>query len=379
MSKGPGDFKKSWNGFAAQTPQNTPSSDVHLSKAALEKARQTLQSQLEDKSAHDEVSGLLRNNPAMLSMIEGRLSSLVGKSSGYIESLAPAVQNRITALKGLQKDCDAIQYEFRQKMLDLETKYEKKYQPIFSRRAEIIKGVSEPVDDELDHEEEIFQNNLPDPKGIPEFWLTCLHNVFLVGEMITPQDENVLRSLSDIRFTNLSGDVHGYKLEFEFDPNDYFTNKILTKTYYYKDDLSPSGEFLYDHAEGDKINWIKPEKNLTVRVETKKQRNRKTNQTRLVRTTVPNDSFFNFFSPPQLDDDESDDGLDDKTELLELDYQLGEVFKDQIIPLAIDCFLEEGDLSDFNQMDEEDSEDAYTDEEDLSSDDEEILSSEISD
>ena len=66
-----------------------------------------------------------------------------------------------------------------------------------------------------------------------------------------------------------------------------------------------------------------------------------TNKTRVVKRTVPAETFFNFFSPPvfpgedeELDEEEAE-GLDAK---LEADYEMGEEFKDKIIPHAVDYF-----------------------------------------
>ncbi|WBW71329.1 histone H2A-H2B chaperone Nap2 [Schizosaccharomyces osmophilus] len=365
-----------------QTPQNTPSAGFNLSKSTLEKAREDLATKKEDDSVQNQVQGLISNNPAMLSMIQGRLSTLVGKSSGYVESLPANVHARIYALKGLQNDSESIQVEYREKMLELERKFEKMYDPLFSRRAEIVQGISEAKPEELDQEFEVMKNNNRDVKGIPNFWLTCLQNVYLVAEMISSRDVAALESLKDIRFSNLSEGQKGYRLEFDFAPNDYFSNNVLTKTYYYKQELSPTGEFLYDRAEGDEIEWKRPDCNLTVEVETKKQRNKRTKQTRMVRSTVPADSFFTFFVPPQVNEEESDseDGFEDKTELMELDYQLGEIFKDQIIPLAVECYLGnvEGD-----EFEDDEDEDEFSDENsqafDESSDEDAVLSSGLSD
>ena len=45
---------------------------------------------------------------------------------------------------------------------------------------------------------------------------------------------------------------------------------------------------------------------LTVTIETKKQRQKGTNKTRVVKRAVPTESFFNFFSPPQIDEDDEE-------------------------------------------------------------------------
>lgn len=96
-----------------------------------------------------------------------------------------------------------------------------------------------------------------------------------------------------------------------------------------------------------------------------------TKQTRIVKKTVPTESFFNFFSPPSAPSEEDDDdAASDIEERLELDYQLGEDIKEKLIPRAIDWFtgealaFEEIDEFDEDELDEDDEED----EDDLSDD-----------
>lgn len=92
-----------------------------------------------------------------------------------------------------------------------------------------------------------------------------------------------------------------------------------------------------------------------------------TKQTRVVKKTVPVESFFNFFDPPKAPVANEDAESDDVEVRLELDYQLGEDIKEKLIPRAIDWFtgealqyeeleedLEEGDFED--EDDEEDDE-----------------------
>src|SRR3954462_15193049 len=91
---------------------------------------------------------------------------------------------------------------------------------------------------------------------------------------------------------------------------------------------------------------------------------------------VPTESFFNFFSPPKVPEDDADDGVSDIEDRLELDYQLGEDIKEKLIPRAIDWFtgealqfeeleedLEEGDFEDENDEEDELSEDRDEDDE----------------
>src|SRR5271163_4362395 len=93
---------------------------------------------------------------------------------------------------------------------------------------------------------------------------------------------------------------------------------------------------------------------------------------------VPTESFFNFFTPPKVPDDDEDDGVSDIEERLELDYQLGEDIKEKLIPRAIDWFTgealayeeleEDEDGADFEDEDDEDDEDEEDHDEDEESD-----------
>ena len=112
-----------------------------------------------------------------------------------------------------------------------------------------------------------------DVKGIPNFWLTALRNHPHLSELITDEDDDALASLKDIQVSYLL-DNPGFKLEFFFDENVYFTNNVLTKVYYLQEDEDgDADDLMYDHAEGTVISW-KEGKNLAVKIETKKQRHK---------------------------------------------------------------------------------------------------------
>jgi nucleosome assembly protein 1-like 1 len=148
----------------------------------------------------------------------------------------------------------------------------------------------------------------------------------------------------------------------------------LTKTYYYQH-AEHVGDLVYESAQGTDIEW-KQGKNLTVETITKTQRHKATKKTRTITKTIPSDSFFTFFKTLTIDDissdedDEDEDADFDKEELLrhklDADYELGEEFKEKIIPHAVDWFtgkaLEyEGIDLDDDEEDEEDSSDEEDD------------------
>lgn len=233
-------------------------------------------------------ASIFAQNPKLVSLIQGRLGSLVGRSSGYIESLPPSVRRRVAGLKGVQKEHSKLEVQFQEEVLELEKKYFAKFTPLYEKRAKIVNGNAEPTEEEVtageqaneddDDEDEApkvdtedDRSKVGDVTGIPEFWLSAMKNQVSLAELITDRDEAALKYLTDIRMEYT--DKPGFRLIFEFAENEFFTNKTVTKTYYYQEESGYGGDFIYDHAEGDKIDW-KAGKDLTVRIENKKQRNK---------------------------------------------------------------------------------------------------------
>lgn len=377
----------------APTPQNTPATATSSFAGRVQPSVATIK--------EEDAQGALANNPALLSMIQGKLGSLVGRPSGYIESLPKPVRERISGLKGIQVAHTKLEAQFQEELLALEKKYFAKYAPLYERRAEIIAGKIEPTEEEIETGKEAEEDNEDDEaegaeenkdqdqddqdediKGIPEFWLTALKNLVPVAETITDRDDEALSYLVDVRMRYL--DKPGFALEFEFAENPFFTNKVLTKTYYYQEETGYGGDFIYDHAEGCEIEWKSAQTNLTVSIETRKQRNKHTGATRTIEKTIPVESFFEFFSPPVPpsgdDEGEEDDTPEDIEERLELDYQLGEEIKEKLIPRAVDWYTGEAlEYEALDDYDEEEFGEEFDDEEDDEDEDDDDESSEEDD
>ncbi|CEJ94549.1 Putative Nucleosome assembly protein [[Torrubiella] hemipterigena] len=382
----------------APTPQNTPSVAAPISSHAQQPGIASIKEEEMDRAA---AASIFAQNPQLVQMIQGKLGTLIGRPSGYIESLPPVVRRRVSGLRAIQKDHAKLESELQEEILQLEKKYFAKFTPLYEKRSSIVNGTVEPTDDEVKAgededfdqlqaqtmgDEDAKKSDFPENvAGIPEFWLSAMKNHMSLAEIITDRDGAALKHLVDVRMEYL--EEPGFRLIFEFSTNEFFTNKTITKTYFYQNESGYGGDFIYDHAEGDKIEWY-PGKDLTVRVEAKKQRNKNTKQTRIVKKTVPTESFFNFFSPPKppTDDDDDDENFDIGSEIedrLELDYQLGEDIKEKLIPHAIDWFTgealrfeeqDDGELDDgFDEDDDEDEDDLSDDgdEEDESDEDDE--------
>jgi nucleosome assembly protein 1-like 1 len=392
-------------GITAPTPQNTPLQHAPISSGLSRPTVPDIAEEDKDGDAEEEegdgVGDALHN--AMLGMVQGRLQGLLGKSSGYIESLPTEVKLSIEGLKGIQVEHTKLQNQYKRECLELEKKYLQLQQPLFDRRKAIISGSAKPTEEEIlageaqsAKDDEDFT---PLPKetdfastaaAIPEFWLTALRNSIGLSDLITDRDASALKHLTNISLAYLSEDKDkdqatgakpGFTLLFEFSPNEFFENEVLSKTYVYQEEVGYSGDFVYDRAIGTEIKW-KDDKDLTKEYEVKKQRNKTTNRTRFVKKAHPTESFFNFFTPPQLPSDDvieageiDPEELEEIEEKLELDYQIGEDLKEKIIPRAVDYFtgkaleyeiVEDGDDSDLDLDD--DDEDDFEDDSDSDND-----------
>uniref|UniRef100_A0A8B9PC12 Nucleosome assembly protein 1 like 1 n=1 Tax=Apteryx owenii TaxID=8824 RepID=A0A8B9PC12_APTOW len=289
----------------------------------------------------------MMQNPQILAALQERLDGLVGTSTGYIESLPKVVKRRVNALKNLQVQCAQIEAKFYEEVHELERKYAALYQPLFDK--EEMKEKAKLEEEKKDEEKE-------DPKGIPEFWLTVFKNVDLLSDMVQEHDEPILKHLKDIKvkFSEV-GQPMSFTLEFHFEPNDYFTNEVLTKTYRMRSEPDDSDPFSFDGPEimgctGCQIDWKKG-KNVTLKTIKKKQKHKGRGTVRTVTKTVSNDSFFNFFSPPEVP--ESGDLDDDAEAILAADFEIGHFLRERIVPRSVLYFTGEAIEDDDDDYDEE--------------------------
>lgn len=352
----------------------------------------------EDMAESDQkkLSSQLLKNPEVLAALQGKLGSIVGTPSGYIQALPAPVKRRIKALKKYQLEATKIEAEFYKELHLLECKYHTSYLPFHEKRKAILLGQYEPTDeeslwpsdDEKDEDElaeelkqkakletdkkgEIHDMD-ENTKGIPEFWLTVFKNVEMLAEMVQDNDEPILRHLEDITLKLLESDPMGFVLEFHFSANDYFSNTFLTKHYEMKCSPDEQDPFSFEGPEifkckGCTIDWKKG-KNVTVKVIKKKQKHKSRGAVRTVTKTVQNDSFFNFFNPPSVPDDPEAELDEDTQAILTADFEIGHYFRERIIPRAVLYFtgeaLEEDDFEEEEGEEGEEGEDEDEDEED---------------
>lgn len=355
----------------------------------------------------------LLKNPQIVAAVQAKLNGLIGQPTGFIETLPECIKKRINALKNIQVECAQLEGKFYEEAHQLEMKYAELFKPLYEKRNDIVNAIYEPTEDEsswvepgeeadkIEEEEEKSKEEKSEEekteeervadsvmsqlqldentKGIPEFWLTAMKNVELIEEMIQEHDEAVLQHLIDVKliFTgkkenDLGDDAEmGFVLEFHFETNDFFTNTALTKTYRMKSEPDKDDPFSFDGPDifgcsGCKIDWKKGQ-NITQKEIKKKQKHKGRGQTRIITKTVQTDSFFNFFEPPEVPEDEED--LDEETEaLLAVDFEIGHFFRERLIPKAVLFYT--GEAIEEDSDDEDDDQETTSEEDDDDDDDE---------
>lgn len=291
----------------------------------------------------------------LVNALKNKLQHLAGQHFDIMETLSPKVLERVESLRALQSQHDELEAKFFEERAALEAKYQRLYEPLYSKRYEIVNGIIEVEGANATANEEGTGKG-PEEKGVPNFWLRALKTNERVAEEISERDEEALRYLKDIKWCRID-DPKGFKLDFFFDTNPFFKNSVLTKTYHMIDDE----DLILGKAIGMEIEWY-PGKCLTQKILKKKPRKGSKNVKPITKTENC-ESFFNFFKPLQVPEDEDD--MDEDTaevlhHLIEQDYDIGSTIRDKIIPHAVSWFTGEAapgndfdDIEDSNDTEEE--------------------------
>ncbi|KAG8040323.1 hypothetical protein G9C98_000894 [Cotesia typhae] len=284
------------------------------------------------------VNNIIMNRPDLLAALQNRF-----QITNVIQNLPAPVKRRVKALKQLQLAQVKIEAKFYEDVHVLECKYNKMCAELHDKRSNIVSGIYEPTDEEsvweTDNEEDDIANDIKEKVKIEE----------------------------------------GFILEFHFEPNEYFSNSVLTKEYLMKCAPEKNDPFSFEGPEihkskGCTIDWKKG-KNVTVKTIKKNQKHKSRGHVRTVTKTVQNDSFFNFFTPPVVPDDTEVDLDEDMKALLTSDFEIGHYIRERLVPRAVLYYTGEGleDEGDDYEEDEDD-EDNEDDEDDDDEDDDDEYS-----
>ncbi|CAN8274332.1 unnamed protein product [Cochlearia groenlandica] len=159
-----------------------------------------------------------------------------------LEHLAPVVRRRVDAMRNIQLQHSNLEMEYDKELDLLEAKYEKLYQPFYTKRFELVNGIVKVP---------LAPDELNQVKGVPSFWLTAFKNNDDISKVITESDEEALKYLNDIKWCNIEEPL-GFKLDFFFDTNPYFKDTVLTKSYQV---ITIEDKLLIEKAMGSGIRY----------------------------------------------------------------------------------------------------------------------------
>ncbi|XP_002134276.2 nucleosome assembly protein 1-like 1 [Drosophila pseudoobscura] len=217
----------------------------------------------------------------------------------------------IKELRAIFKETIDLDMEMQADIYRLEMQYQSRYQVLYDERKKLLNKVRQQSrgDDES-----------KSSGDLQSFWMQVLRASY--SKIIRPNDEQILVHLNDIS-TRIFSNPPKFEISFHFDPNEYFSNAVLNKTYYLKCEPDPGTPLIYDGAEivkteGCTIHWTKP--------------------------LSPEEaaySFFNYFSPPLLPASKSDPKYAEISAILQSDFQMGFYLKERVVPKAVIFFTGE--------------------------------------
>merc|ERR1719273_907987 len=195
-------------------------------------------------------------------------------------------QSALEEIDTCQNDIDALNEKASEEILKVEQKYNQLRKPHFEKRSGII-------------------------GRIPKFWLTAFINHPQLSSIIEEEEEDCLQYLDKLDVEEFEDIKSGFKIQFSFSENPYFSSKVLCKEFH----LGSSGD---PESRSTEITW-KEGYNL---VEKAAQRAAMAN-TKSRKRQLESRTFFTWFldnSDPQQDD-------------------VSEVIKDDLWPNPLQYFL----------------------------------------
>lgn len=289
---------------------------------------------------------------------EKELKKYEYKICATVNDIDEKVRERFKALAHVSDQLAELSKKYEEEARQIEYEADQVDQPLFKLRALIVEGKdfesTEITTDEFDKRYEELKDetydkikikdykhveNLADKKGIPGFWMTAMKNNKILGSQITKNDEKLLRYLVNIEHIAVENS-NDFILKFYFVPNEYIQNTVITKRYLMHDS-SASEE---DHGNIKKVECtpLKWRNGMNLLDKPKPAKGKKGKKKKKQEENEV--SFFQFFTAkeqlkgnPDEDDLDADDEL--KLDQLEEDYDDALEIRDEVIPLALEYYL----------------------------------------
>lgn len=234
------------------------------------------------------------------------------------EQKSDSMKVQLLALyKNQSKRDDILEKGYNEEFYNLEYGYNTKY-------AEINKELSSIV--------------MSDPP-IPHFWKTAIENSMFFP--VNDKDKEILNFLTNIEVKHSEVDKKSITVYFHFSQNPFFDHTVLEKSYTFN-----KKEDTYTEAKSTEIKWKGDAPNI--KIVKKKVKRGKTNSTITKEKKV--ESFFNIFEAKDEDEEEEEE---------EEDKELGEeadFIQSELIPFAMEFYLDLQKLSALMGHDQEDEE-----------------------
>ena len=223
-----------------------------------------------------------------------------------VGNMPAAVQNRFKVMHMLSDERSKINDEFEKEVKAIEDKFRAKKKPLLEMRNEIVLGkITDYTDKVEQHEANVKEVNtivagivksqkekdadeeeqkdhvptnvdhLKEVQGVPDFWSKAVLNHQIMLQYIREKDREVLPHLTNVVAVETNTPVKTISIELTFSENEWFTNEKLTLKVIFKKDQDEE----VAETEGCVIDW-KDGKDLSKKKIKKKQKNKKTGETR---------------------------------------------------------------------------------------------------
>ncbi|KAA3475793.1 NAP1-related protein 1-like [Gossypium australe] len=224
------------------------------------------------------------------------------------EQIDGALVFSIEKLQEIQDELEKINEEASEKVLEVEQKYNELRKPVYDKRHDII-------------------------KSIPDFWLTAFLSHPVLGELLTEEDQKIFKHINSLEVEDCKDLKSGYSITFNFNPNPYFEDTKLTKTFTFLDEGIK--------ITATQIKW-KEDMGLPNGVNHEKKGNKR---------QFAEESFFSWFADAQQKDD-----------MDEIHDEVAEIIKEDLWPNPLTYFNNEADEEDSDGDEEGKDEDDQDDE-----------------
>ncbi|KAM7480011.1 hypothetical protein LguiA_028224 [Lonicera macranthoides] len=230
------------------------------------------------------------------------------------EKLVLSIEN----LQEIQDELEKINEEASDKVLEVEQKYNEVRKPVYDKRNDII-------------------------KSIPDFWLTAFLSHPALGDLLNEEDQKIFKHLSSLEVEDFKDVKSGYSITFNFNPNPYFEDAKITKSFTFLDEGTTK-------ITATSIKW-KEGKGIPNGVAHDKNGSKRPHE--------DESSFFSWFSETQQKDD-----------MDEMHDEIAELIKEDLWPNPLTYFNNEADEEDFDGDEGDEEENGSEGSEDDDDDDE---------